>query len=354
MKYIVQAAVGDYRQSVMQRLVEVLGNEFCVLSGLSYFEESTKTAIDIGSNLIVIKNYFFLSRRFLLQPSAVMPAIKAHYLILELNPRILSVWLIILIRKLLGKKTVLWGHAWPRAGMHSPTDKLRNVMRKLADGILVYTHTQKAELADRMPGKKIVVAPNSLYSNSEMYFEQQERLNFIYVGRLVDSKKPRLLIRAFYESKLFEFGAKLIIVGAGPESEPCRQLAAELCINDAVVFTGHVSDLTQLRKLYSGCIASVSPGYVGLSITQSFSFGTPMIISKDERHSPEIEAAAIGENSVFFATDSEGDLAKKLRSFWDDRVSWAAKAETIVLDCKNRYSSEIMADGIIEAFNLCK
>lgn len=46
-----------------------------------------------------------------------------------------------------------------------------------------------------------------------------------------------------------------------------------------------------IYDVYANALVSVSPGYVGLSLTQSLSFGVPMLIAIDEAHVPEIDAA---------------------------------------------------------------
>jgi glycosyltransferase involved in cell wall biosynthesis len=350
---LVQTAVGDYRQSVLEKVTKTLGEKFELFTGSEYFEESTKTRVIAPVIPLVTKNIFLFNRKVLLQPFVIFPAISASHLILEMNPRILNTWIILIVRKILGKKTVLWGHAWPRNGASSNTDKLRNILRQLADHILVYTDTQQNELLSRMPAKSISSAPNALYSKNDMWVEDQHRSNFIYVGRLVATKKIKLLIKAFYGSGLHSKGAILTIVGDGPEFEACKTLIDTLNIGESVLLTGHVSDLNTLRKLYSKSIASVSPGYVGLSITQSFSFGTPMIVSEDENHSPEIEAVRVGFNSEYFTTDSVESLSNVMKSFWINMNSWKAKEKIIIEDCKKRYSTEVMAERILEAFEKC-
>ena len=142
------------------------------------------------------------------------------------------------------------------------------------------------------------------------FCETSQRRNFIYVGRLIQEKKPRLLIEAFERaSRNLPANTRLIIGGDGPERTSLEATCRTCACRDRVEFTGHVSDRHELLKLYSSAIASVSPGYVGLSVTQSFSHGVPMIIAKEEPHSPEIEAAIEGENCVFFASDDADDLA---------------------------------------------
>jgi glycosyltransferase involved in cell wall biosynthesis len=136
--------------------------------------------------------------------------------------------------------------------------------------------------------------------------------SILYVGRLVEKKKVRLLlegyIRAQKDSLLAE-NIRLVFVGAGTERQHLEARAEEAGVAHKVQFTGHVSDIAKLRDYYRRAICSVSPGYVGLSATQSFSFGVPMLIARDEFHSPEIEACKEGFNAGFFESDDVNALS---------------------------------------------
>ena len=352
---MIQTAVGDYRQKILEELVRISSGDFFILAGPEYFESSTKTKVFLPEHLKLVRNIFLLNRKFLFQVGITRAALRADCLILEMNPRIINNWFILLARKLLGKKSVLWGHAWPRAGRNSKSDKLRNILRNLADCILVYTESQRIELIEKMPGKLIIAAPNSLYSKNDMYAGRGVRSNFIYVGRLVKSKKPELLLKGFSDflKHNSNFPGKLIIIGEGPELVNLENLSKQLDISNYVSFEGHISDINVLRSFYSNAICSVSPGYVGLSITQSFSFGTPMLISKTEAHAPEIEAAVDGVNCLFFETDSVADLSKNLSDFYLHSEKWGERQDDILERCRTSYSAEHMANRIHQAFLSC-
>lgn len=350
MKYVlIQTAIGDYRQNVLSIVSQKLGDEFTILCGHEYFEESTKTRINI-KNVRYIDNIFFYRRKFLFQKDCMRAGIKAESVILELNPRIVNVWLIIFARKLLGRKTVLWGHAWPRDGKMAKSDRVRNVLRNLADILILYTKKQAVELKEKKPRSKLIVAPNSLYFKDDMWCKHSQQRDFIYVGRLIKQKKPELMIKAFIAFTENNEDSTLIIVGDGPEKARLEKIVENNNLNDRIKFKGHISDLGTLRQLYGTAVASVSPGYVGLSITQSLSFGVPMIISKNENHAPEIEAAKEGFNTEFFNTDSAQDLASKYQYFYENKSLWSERAESIINDCKDNYTAEKMADSIIKAF----
>ena len=174
--------------------------------------------------------------------------------------------------------------------------------------------------------------------------------NFIYVGRLIPSKKPMLLLEAFAEAvEGLPTDCELIYAGDGPLKTILQIRSQELGLQTRVKFEGHVSEVGKLGELYSTAIASVSPGYCGLSLIQSLGFGIPMIIARDEPHAPEIEAAVEGVNSRMFVSDSRVSLAKTLLDFAKDRDVWIARRAQIASWCAERYSVEVMSAGLLDA-----
>lgn len=356
-KYILmQTSIGDYRQSVINKLYENFAEELEVYCGDVYFDNTTLTRVKFNGKQTSVKNYYFFSRNFLFQYGAIKKSIFSDNVILELNPRIINTWVIAVARRLMIKPVVMWGHAWPRKGKDSKSDIVRNILRNLATHLVVYTEQQKNELHSKYPYLNIIVAPNSLYPEKFMSFDfQSERKNFIYVGRIVKNKKVDLLIIGFIKfiSRSKNKHSKLIIIGEGPELENCKKIIdSHNFIKDRIVFTGHVSDIKKLREYYKNAIVSISPGYVGLSITQSFAFGVPMIIAKNEPHSPEIEAAIDGFNAFFFESDSIKDLSNKLEEIFNKRFNLHTNGNSIVAKCKEKYSSDVMADRLEMALRL--
>ena len=108
---------------------------------------------------------------------------------------------------------------------------------------------------------------------------------------------------------------------------------------------------TVLKQLYFSSLFSISPGYIGLSVTQSFGFGVPMIVSKHENHSPEIEAVKEGENAIYFQTDNVDNLCEKILHMYEFRDQWIDKRKNIVKDCQTNYSIEVMCSPFIEVYH---
>lgn len=348
---IVQTATPDYRKKFYSFIKKHLKDCFELFSGDHYFESTVKsdTTIDFNKK---IKNHFLFGNRFLFQTGVFWRHVtKDNVLVLEMNPRILSNWIILILRRALRRPTVLWGHAWPRSGSESKSDKLRNLMRLLGDKIIVYTATQKRELKDKMPKKSIECAPNALYYKEEMvYSEKEERIsNIIYVGRLTKNKKAFFLVKAFSGIyKDLDKNTKLIIIGDGEEKQNMLDFVKKNNLQDKVLILGHIGDYDLLKEYYSTSLLSVSPGYLGLSVTQSFGFGVPMLISKEEKHSPEIEAVKLNLNAKYFKTDDLNDLRKSIIEMFANKKFWIQQRAQINESCQLHYSIEAMADSFIK------
>ena len=287
---LARPALGSYRQPVLEILRERLGGGLTVYAGDADFEPTSRTGIDLGPDQVRVTNRYLLGRRLLWQSGCLRGLVRADVAVLELNPRMLSSWAVMGARRGLRRPTVLWGHAFPRAGRDARSDRLRAAMRSFADVVVVYTETERRHVSERHPGARVLAAPNALYP--------RERIgpatpagglpgSFVYVGRLVATKKPGLLLEGFLRARSeLPAGARLVFVGDGPVRPELERDAAAAGAADAVSVLGRVTDFERLRSVYAEAIASVSPGEVGLTIVQSLGFGVPMAIARDEGTAP--------------------------------------------------------------------
>jgi glycosyltransferase involved in cell wall biosynthesis len=224
----------------------------------------------------------------------------------------------------------------------------------LADATLAYSATEARELTQLTPGANVVAVPNALYSRASIQSATADESGsaFVFVGRLVPTKKPELLIEAFAEARRrLPSDAHLILVGDGPLRQELEARAVTLGVQGQVSFRGHVNDWQELQRIYRQALASVSPGYVGLSLIQSLSFGIPMIIARDEPHSPEIEAASEGRNALLFESDDKGSLGAAMREAWQRREFWRDQRRSIAQACARQYSIDTMVDQILLVLN---
>ena len=346
---LLQTTIPFYRVEPFRALAARFGHDFAALAGSEYFDATIRVAPAPGIRMLPVRNVFLARRRLLWQSGVWRPALRAHVVIAELNPRTLSTWLVLLARRLLKRPTILWGHAWPRSGQRSSSDRVRQLMRRLSAAIVAYSETQATELRVRMPGHRIIAAPNSLYSRAQqpMRFDTGRMADFLFVGRLVDAKKPVLLLDAFLAAvDRLPAETNLLIVGGGPLESTLREKAERSRVRHRVRFAGQVTDIDALAPVYDGALATVIPGYAGLSVIQSLWFGVPILIARDEPHSPEIEAAALQKNAVFFESDSVEALRRLLIEVAATRDVWIRRREIIARECARTYSIEAMVDSI--------
>jgi glycosyltransferase involved in cell wall biosynthesis len=341
------AVLPPYRRSCLEIVDQQLGVAWAAFAGDEHLDRTVRT--DLPSTLYTqVTNHRWLGGRFLFQWGHWREAVTASTAILDLNPRSVTSWMLLLIRRGLRRRTLLWGHLDPRKGQAAPTARLRAAMRELAHGCIVYTYENADRLRTIAPTSQVWVAPNALYPRSSIAVtEGLERTYILYVGRLEPAKKPRLLLEAFAELATIHTDWELVMVGDGtlrPELEVFARIGS---LAGRVRFSGSIHDVSALTELYAHARCSVSPGFVGLMLTQSLGFGVPMVVADDEPHSPEIELARQPGAVVYFERDSVASLVAALQSpeleLRDDQRAALSKL------VKNQYSAEAMAQGLVDA-----
>lgn len=345
---MLQSGLPDYRLPFFEMLRQRIPG-MKLLCGQSFFTADLKLCTEPAAWRRFLNNRFLLGRALLWQAGIGREAITAEVVIAEFNPRILSTWAILLRRRLAGRRTILWGHLWGQHGPQWLARYIRMVMIQLADGMICYTRSQQEELLRLSPGYSAWSAGNSCVIR-EICRAASSPLSggcVSYVGRLIKDKKPGLLLEAFSLAlSRLPSDARLLLVGNGEERERLKTRVIELGLSDRVEMPGHISDVGELQRIYDCSLVAVSPGYVGLSAIQAMSFGVPMLVSRDEPHSPEIEACVEGETAVFFRTDDATDLAGKLVGFFQKTSPWKERREIISRFIADNYTF----DGMVEAF----
>lgn len=346
-RYVMYLAVLPfYRQACVDVLRHEFGNDLAIYSGPSQLDTSVRTGV-APQDYRPVKNVSILGRA-LLQFGGWREVIRAEAAILDLNPRSLTSWLLLLLRKALGRRTLLWGHLSPRRGKDSATSRVRELMRGLANGTILYGYDSVLPAHEMNPEVPLWVAPNSLYPAEQISpaVMAAGSKSVLYVGRLVSSKKVELLIEALTADAAKSAGVVVEIVGAGEEEARLKRLASELGVADRTIFHGEVTSPFDLHALYEEVVVAVSPGYAGLSVTQALGFGVPVLVAKDEPHAPEIELVRFGGIRFFESNDPESladAIAREIGAGSEqDRVSLAAQV-------RRTYSAEQMAKGLADA-----
>lgn len=344
---VTQLAMPSYRQEFV-RALEASGQDIVLLVGDRQFGDGVVT--DVSSSIVqrTGPNVYLAGRRAVWQRRCLVPGFLARNLVIEINPRNLTSWLLLIGRLLTMRKVVAWGHAHSRRGPDPAYNRIRRVMEKMCSELITYTETEAGELEQLFPGKKIAPARNSLYSAEQMSrFELRDvadRPDLLMIGRLVPDKKPLLGLEAFERAwASLPAGTVLHIVGSGPLEREIDDRVADAGLGAQVRRYGWVSDLERLAPIFERCRGLVAPGYIGLNATQALYFGMPVIYPRDDPHAPEIEALD-RTNSVVFDSDDVAGCSRAIAALYSGE--WAFDCEQIARTARSKYS----ADRMIEPF----
>ncbi|MDJ1114455.1 glycosyltransferase [Microbacterium dauci] len=343
----VLAVLPDYRRNFVVELQKSFADsddELVLVVGDAHLDRTVKSASFPG--VVQVRNRALLGRRILWQVGVMKHVRGTDVAVVDLNPRSLTAWAILLRRKLARQRTLVWGHIHPRRGAAAATAPLRRLMRRLADGVISYTWSDGRRVRTEDRSADVWVAANGLYPSSLLdYSPTSSRTRFLCVGRIEPAKRPFLALQAFalaLKSGRLAADTRLTFVGEGSQHAELAIRVQDAGLSDRVDLLGHVSDFARLRDLYSESIASLSPGYVGLSLTQSLGFGVAMLIADDEPHAPEIELATDRTSRMFRAGDAES-FATAMTEAAADPEQW--DRESIVQAVRDTYSSSVMAEG---------
>jgi FkbM family methyltransferase len=343
-----QFALPHYRQRFLDALASS-GADILFLVGDRQFGPGVVSDADSPIVHRTGSNVFLLGRRLGWQRGCVGRGLRARYLVVELNPRNLTSWLLLVLRRTIGRRTGGWGHAHSRRGPATRYNRLRRVMQGMCDELITYTETEARELRTILPGTVARPARNALYSTTEMarftVRPVDERPDLLLIGRLVPEKKALLGVEAFAKA-LPELPDDVLlhVVGSGPQESEIREYVAAAGLAERVRLHGWVTDDERLAPILEHCCAVLSPGYIGLNATQALGYGAAVLYARDEPHAPEIEALTPANSRAFGSDDAEA-CRRTIVEFHRDRAAFDASA--IAAAARAEYSIERMIEPFL-------
>lgn len=164
------------------------------------------------------------------------------------------------------------------------------------------------------------------------------------VGQLASNKRPELLIRAFDKAVKAAPHLHLCIVGKGPLENSIRAQIAALGLEQKVMVTGYVEDVTPFYQHVFDVNALVSSDEgLGISILEGAACGLPSLISDCTGLS---ETTINNITGLAFPPDEESALVNAMISFARDsdfreRAGKAARALAVEKFSKDQYMASI-------------
>jgi glycosyltransferase involved in cell wall biosynthesis len=345
-----QTCVPDYRVEFFAEVARLIPG-FRVVAGTAWFDPSLALPSLTEPWFRPCANRFLAGRKLLFQTGAFLDLLAAEVAVFEMNPRILSNWVLLALRRVLHRPSLVWGHFYGgRSQASLRFTRGRRLMVALADGVAAYTETDRDRFQNHSGRLLAGALGNSCLARRDCvpaHASGPEPRDLLYVGRLIPEKKVDVALRAFSAAR--DRGAQFgvfHVVGDGPCRTELEALARDLGAD--VVFHGRITDPARLAELHAPCLASVSPGYVGLSAVQSLARGIPVVLSRDEPNSPEVEVCREGETALFAASATEGPWTESLVRLFAERDSWISRRAAISARIAEAYTFESMARNFVD------
>lgn len=242
------------------------------------------------------------------------------------EPDCITVFFIMAVAKLLGKKVVLWCHGW-----HSERKWHMALWNRLyfglASKVMLYgDYSRDFMVRKGINPDKLVCIYNSLdydgqiklrgsLAADDVYYEHfgNNLPVLLYIGRIQKRKKLDQVIEAMSLLKGRGCEVNFVCIGKDDEDVNLGSLAASRGMEHNVWMYGPLYDEALKSKLIYNADLMVSPGNVGLSAIDSLMFGLPVITNDNfAMQMPEHEAVTAGVTGDFFKENDSVDLADKI------------------------------------------
>jgi glycosyltransferase involved in cell wall biosynthesis len=274
--------------------------------------------------------YIQIFGNFYWQKGAVLLSLNSYrYYILTGEPYCLSTWIILLLNKLTGKKSIVWTHGW-----YGNETGLKKVIKKLFFGltnsILLYgDYAKKIMISEGFEPDKLIPIYNSLDYDKQIKIREELKETSIYkdyflnqnpvllfIGRIQSRKKVNLLIEAIQNFRLNDTPCNLILIGEQTEGNCIDELIEKYDLDNYVWRYGPCFEESTIGELIYNADLCVVPGDIGLTVMHSFVYGTPVLTHNNfPNHGPEFEAIEPHVTGDFFEEDSLEDLCAKIKDW---------------------------------------
>ncbi|HET6363210.1 MAG TPA: glycosyltransferase family 4 protein [Gemmatimonadota bacterium] len=171
-----------------------------------------------------------------------------------------------------------------------------------------------------------------------------------FAGRLTREKGVAVLIRAFAATRRAVPGARLLVIGDGPERIELQRLARELGIESSVVWTGHLGRDAMERELeraWVQAVPSILEEPFGLVAAEAMMRGTAVVASG---HGGLSEIVRHGETGLLVTPNDASSLAASLAALLADRERCEALGRAAHEWAWTRLSRDTFVEGFLDAY----
>lgn len=184
--------------------------------------------------------------------------------------------------------------------------KMRDILYRFSDGIVVQTKKNQEYFCKTVQQKsEVIYNPISLEEKAGSACREKKEKIIVSVGRLMEQKNQKLLLRAFKNILTDYPDYRLIIYGEGPLREKLENEAKALGIENKISLPGNVSDVHE--RIKTAEIFVLCSDYEGMpnALIEAMCLGLPVISTKVSGATDLIEDH---QNGILIERDSQEEL----------------------------------------------
>jgi glycosyltransferase involved in cell wall biosynthesis len=210
--------------------------------------------------------------------------------------------------------------------------------------ISVSNFTKERLVMNNVAPDKIKVIHNGINAEEFAFPCKKERKPTIcFIGRLVETKKADVLIRAVAILKKDIPDIRCRIIGQGIEKAKLEKLASEIGVKNNVSFLGYLKESTEVKRLLKSstlfCLPSVAEGF-GIVLLEAMASGTPYVCTGIDALR---EVTQNGKGGMIFKKNDEHDLAERMSTLLRDKGQYSEKVEEGKALCRKYAWEDISA-----------
>jgi glycosyltransferase involved in cell wall biosynthesis len=369
--FLYQRLLPHYRVPIYEKINNALKDELLVIydtppSQTAFIEQNE----GLTFSTFKLKNFLLLGGKLFWQSfyQPIKAKGKPKAILIEANPRILSLYFLYIYCKLTHTSFIPWGHGGSRArdiASGNYRDTINRWLVNVSDAYICYSDGIKASLSRITSPEKLFVARNTLDSDALIHVRKELELKtpenlkkemgleashyLCFIGRLLPDKQIDVFLKVL--GKLQQEGVNIggIIMGDGPERHSLESLVKTENINQ-VHFLGNVPDWETSGKYLYISDAMLMPGYVGLSVNHALCYGVPVVTQTTGEngpyHSPEVEFIIEGETGFICQNGSLQHMAAAVKQILTNRQTFREKTKTYF---DTKLSVNNMVQAVVDA-----
>jgi len=316
----------------------------------------------------VNNNYINIGHSYIVWQNILRAVWGADLLVLGQENKYLVNYILQIIPRLIRPRIAFFGHGrnFQALNPKSTGELWKRFWATRVDWWFGYTEETRRHLVSLgFPNEKITVFQNAIDTveiekqigtvtlNTKAELKLKLGINTdnigVYVGGMYQEKRIDFLIKSLVEIRKIVPDFEFIAIGGGVDAHLMSEMAASYPWVHYVgpKFGQDKTDHVSLALVF------LMPGLVGLSVIDSFVYGTPMVTTDLPYHSPEIAYLEDGKNGIIVKeSDDPVAYAKAVARILTDS-NYREKLVSGANEAKAIYTIENMADrfsqGVLEA-----